>query len=123
MDKFVISYVDTDMVDDAFFLFGGVKKYEIPCFEFVSADFVADFCLLDGGAGEADAVFVADIAGEAGTVEGFGAVGTPYVFFAEMLLSLFEQWAGIFDEREYLAEGYGLVRYLQCVSYDERPFW
>ena len=87
MDKFVITDIDTDMVDDTLSLFGGIKKDKISRVELLSADLLADFSLLCRGAGKADTVFVTDVAGKAGTVESLGAVGAPDIFFAKMFLS------------------------------------
>ena len=88
MNEFVVPDVDPDMVDDPFALSGGIEEDEVTRFELFPAEFFSDLSLLDGGSRQTDTVFVADIAGEAGAVEGFGSIGTPDIFFAKMLLSL-----------------------------------
>jgi len=48
VDKFIIPCIDTDMVDDAIMLFGGIKKDQIPLFELPASDLLANPpCMID----------------------------------------------------------------------------
>ena len=87
MDEFVVTDVDTYMVDIPFALLGGVEEDKIARFEVLSAYVLAVFGLFNGSAGYLDAVFLADIRGKAGTVEGvLLSCRTPYISSSQLFL-------------------------------------